>query len=259
VLSADGTATVGGVELPSGRRVRATFDEPGGPEVLWRTDEAPRDPLGLWTALALVFPETGLWPLLIEDVRGIDELSRDPDWEAFAGREPEPVLRAMWHDTMPLGEDGEEDEEDEEGVLDPFGHTFPGLGHGAGAAREGRATRTAHGAMEAVDALALVPVRRPADAPAAIGWIGPCNYIDDTGLVSCVLRSWEQRYDAILVGLGDATLTIAVRRPPTGEGALVAAAEQYALCPDTVEQGLGSLRALAKHIDGSPAWAFWWD
>jgi hypothetical protein len=102
-------------------------------------------------------------------------------------------------------------------------------------------------------------VIRPADAPAAIGWPGACNYIDDVGLVSCVLRSWEERYDAILVGLGQETLVLAVRRPPAGEAALAAAAEQYALCSDNVHQGLGSMRALAEHIDGARAWAFWWD
>jgi hypothetical protein len=162
-LPADGAATAGGVALPSGRRVRATLDEPDGPEVLWCTDEAPLDPLGLWS-----------------------DLARDDE----------------------VG-----------GILDPFGHTFPGLGHGVRAAGKGGAVRLAQRSIGAVGALALIPVTRPADAPAAIGWTGACNYIDDVGLVSCVLRSWEGRYDAILLGLGQETLVLAVRRPPSTSAA----------------------------------------
>jgi hypothetical protein len=38
-----------------------------------------------------------------------------------------------------------------------------------------------------------------------------------------------------------------------------AAVEQYAYCPDGVDQGVGSLSALAAGQVRSPSWYFWWD
>ncbi|HET8951265.1 MAG TPA: DUF4253 domain-containing protein [Solirubrobacteraceae bacterium] len=113
--------------------------------------------------------------------------------------------------------------------------------------------------MEGTGALALVPVARPADVVAATGWLGPVNLANDVALLSAVMRSWEERCDAILVGLSLDTLHLAVRRPPTGDGASAIAAEQHAFCPDIVDQGTGTIGALASELDGAPAWYFWWD
>jgi hypothetical protein len=76
-----------------------------------------------------------------------------------------------------------------------------------------------------------VAVNRPADVLDAIGWQGAANYDGDPLDMSTVLRSWEVRFDAYLVGLTTDTLTLAVGRPPRDlASALAIAAEHYAFC-----------------------------
>ncbi len=55
-------------------------------------------------------------------------------------------------------------------------------------------------------------------------------------------------------------IEVLVQRPPdTKEAAFKLAREQYLYCPDNVEQGAGSLHALAASLWRSPSWYFWWD
>ena len=108
--------------------------------------------------------------------------------------------------------------------------------------------------------LGLVAVERPADALAALGWTGPINHYADMGLLSAVLRSWENRFGAILVGVGFDTLSVIVQRPPkTMDAARSVAAEHFAACSDNVHQGAGSIEAYAEQLVGEPLWSFWWD
>ena len=75
-----------------------------------------------------------------------------------------------------------------------------------------------------------------------------------------MLRSWELRFDAYVVGLGTDTLVLAVGRPARDLASATAiAAEHFAFCPDNVWQGAGSLDAYAEQILGMPSWSFWWD
>jgi hypothetical protein len=75
-----------------------------------------------------------------------------------------------------------------------------------------------------------------------------------------VLRDWEERFGARVVGVGFDTLYASVAAPPaTDDEALRVAAEHYAFCPDNITQGPGSLSQYARHILGQPGWAFWWD
>lgn len=74
-----------------------------------------------------------------------------------------------------------------------------------------------------------------------------------------VLRRWNGRWDVEVVGLSLDVLTVRVGRPPaTVEDALALAAEVYLYCADAVDQGLGTLDALAGTIS-LPAWRLWWD
>lgn len=252
-LPEDGAATVGDVDLPPGRRHRAALSQPDGPVVLWATDAPPSDPFVLWSALADAFPETGLWPVFLEAPAGELDLDTPAEgWEEQVERDAEETLLALWAEATDDPDDFEDD------MLAPVGAAFPGLGTGRPSRIDGT-LEVAADSMERIAALALVPVTRPADVLAALGWTGPVNWIDDPATLSVVLRSWEERYDTIVVGLGFDTLFLGVRRPAEGDDALQAAAEQYAFCPDTIEQGALSLRALADGLDGAVAWAFWWD
>jgi hypothetical protein len=213
-LPDDGPVTVGSVALPEGRRVAGC---------LWSTNGAPQDALGLWSRLAEQFGETGLWPVIVFGPYGTSDWDLEPDevWQELAETDAETLLRARWK-----------------------GHgDFPGLGHGgepiAAAPRS---------APDSVAALALVPVTRGADVPGLIGW--EASWVP--GTLSAVLRSWEDRYGAQLLGLAGANLYLHVRRPPLpGEDRIKAAAELSAFCSD---------------MDDDPAtmaaeslWSFWWD
>jgi hypothetical protein len=56
--------------------------------------------------------------------------------------------------------------------------------------------------------------------------------VENPGDVSSVLRSWERRFAAVLVGTGPGFVTLAVGAPPKSDDhALRIAAEQYALAP----------------------------
>ena len=47
------------------------------------------------------------------------------------------------------------------------------------------------------------------------------------------LRSWEERFDALLISVAPDTLELAARRPPLrGEAVRTFAAEAYLFCPD---------------------------
>ena len=100
----------------------------------------------------------------------------------------------------------------------------------------------------------------PRDALAVCGWTGPLNFTDDTGEIAAVVGDWQDRFGARVVGAGFADLYLTVAAPPaTLEEALPIAAEHFAMCPDNVCQGAGTLTAYARGLIGTPVWQFWWD
>lgn len=278
-LPGPGEAIVGGLRLPRGRLVSSDPSFAAAPPrdtkpVLWISDEpvggAVSRMLGrglgrVYLDLVAAFPRTGLWPLALETLRSGDGrpwLSGEFDpgsSSPIESHDPAAVLAARWSEALPIGDDDED--EDAEGGLEelaPFGRAFPGLAPAPRAPPD-------PAALEAVVAgargrLGLVAVTRPADVVAAIGWSGPANHFSDMGSFSAVLRSWEDRFGAIVVGLGFDTLTLAVQRPPdTRELALAVAAEHFAMCPDNVTQGIGPLGDYADFLRGRSDWSFWWD
>lgn len=75
-----------------------------------------------------------------------------------------------------------------------------------------------------------------------------------------MLRSWEDRYGAVVVGLGFDSLSMVARRPPQSAAEAAAlAAEHFAVCPDQVWQGTDTVEDYAARLRGQPTWAFWWD
>ena len=231
-----------GAAPAEGRPVR---DEDGR-TVMWQFDCGGRRAEELWHRRAEKFSSTGLWPVLIQRGAQLLEFSASNGWEAGAESDAEDVLRELWDERLPLTQE----------ELAPFGSEFPGLGRGGGR-RKVEAIRTAIREMDGFAGVALVPVTRPADVVGATGWAGAAI---DPSLLSAVLRSWEERYEAFVIGMSVDQLFLAVRRPPAGhDAALLLAAEQRAFCPDVVRRGFGGIRALAAALDGATAWSFWWD
>jgi hypothetical protein len=107
--------------------------------------------------------------------------------------------------------------------------------------------------------LALIPSDEWATVPAHLLW-GGWNACPDPEYHVAAFRSWRRRFDTELVGIGRDTLNLKVgRRPATRDAAMELAREQYLYCNDIVDQGLGSLEALAASLMEADWWFFWWD
>jgi hypothetical protein len=257
-LADDPAGRLLGLDLPSGRLLDAALVEAPAPTaLLWRAD-AQATP-GDWARLASASAGTGLTPLLLRgDCR---ESLFDPDW---AGAPEEhraaEVLAEWWEWSVPEGDCSQ---------LLPYGPEWPGMAPARPPARPSGEDPARHAAQladtltgegdEDVWHLALVPVDRPADVPARLGWTGPANVTSQVARISCVLRSWEDRFGARLVALEEA-LHLSVPSPPQSyEEALPLAAEQFAFCADTVYQGAGDLEVHADELVGCHHWICWWD
>ncbi|MFF8868313.1 DUF4253 domain-containing protein [Streptomyces sp. NPDC015139] len=262
-LATDPSGRSLGLQLPPGRLFDLAQDGPWHEPLLWYAQK-PAAP-GTWKALGAPASRIGLLPVLVDLSDSSGSLQ---DWVFLPGEtsypgdhDAEDVLAEYWEEEAAYDEAAED--------LAPFGRQWPGLAP-AGALSadpDTRAAQVADALKSGRDAeieeahLALVPARRSADIPAAVGWTGPVNYEADVARVCAVLRSWEDRFGIRVVALGPDTLIVSVAAPPTTrEAAEAVAAEHFAFCPDTaLEDGPDPLRAYAKDLVGSHTWTFWWD
>src|SRR5512146_1448744 len=92
---------------------------------------------------------------------------------------------------------------------------FPGLAPAQRQALAPDAVRAALATLEPAR-IGLVEASRPADALAVSGWGDFDGYGDEpTGVwLGAVLRSWEDRFGAYLLSVGDLRIRLAVERPP---------------------------------------------
>jgi hypothetical protein len=253
-----------GIKLPPGRLVVPDPELNDGQlrssPVLWITEKPAPDVGTLWIRLAAEFHTTGLWPLVLESLEDADDRpwfsgELGPNASSDPGKyAADAVLTNWWREAIPVK--GEENEAFAR--LTPFGRTFPGLAPASESTRDdgavGRVARQLGGR------LGLVAAGRPADALSVIGWLGPVNYFSDLGPLSAVMRSWEDRFGAYLVGVGFDTVTLAVERPPRSIATSNhVAAEHFAACPDNIYQDVGSIEKYARRINGRDVWTFWWD
>ncbi|GHI05845.1 hypothetical protein AQI88_09605 [Streptomyces cellostaticus] len=260
-LATDPSGRTLGLQLPPGRLIDVTDDGPWHEPLLWHADKAAAG--GTWKALGTPAARAGLLPVLV-DVGGAQGGPVDwrlmPELMSYPGdHDVEELLAEYW-------EDSAEEELAEE--IEPFGFEWPGLAPAGSATADPdtRAAQVADSLAEGTESwfkeprLALVPARRSADIPAAIGWTGPLNYDNDVARLCTILRSWEDRFGIRVVGLGFDTLVVSVAAPPTTlTDAEALAAEHFAFCPDNITQGSGGLQAYAKDLVGDHTWYFWWD
>ncbi|MET7650335.1 MULTISPECIES: DUF4253 domain-containing protein [unclassified Streptomyces] len=267
-LTTDPSGRSLGLRLPPGRLIGSSDEDPSDEPVLWHSDKAAAP--GNWTVLGGQAGRTGLLPVLVDvggGGGGPQKWGLMPGEASYPGdHDAEDVLADFW----------EVDEEEDEGYWDdetaemlaPFGPDWPGLAPSPSLTID-PAVCAAQVADRLTDGtrswpveprLALVPARRSADVPAALGWSGPLNHTNDVALLCAVLRSWEDRFGIRVVALGFDLLVVSVAAPPTTtEAAEAVAAEHFAFCPDNITQGPGSLRAYAEQLVGERAWHFWWD
>lgn len=108
-------------------------------------------------------------------------------------------------------------------------------------------------------AIGLVPTHTSWHVPAYLRF-GDFNYCPSPAEHASVLKHWEEQFGTRVVSMTHDTIELRVTNPPTTrEDALALAYEQFAYCSDIVDQGVGSLDALAATLLHGTAWFFWWD
>lgn len=83
------------------------------------------------------------------------------------------------------------------------------------------------------------------------------NYDVEHEQVLAQYREWDELYDLALVGAGLDWLEAEIGVPPESWGAF--AEEVYRFCPDVVDQGAGTVKALASEMRRSSTLYLWWD
>ncbi|WP_216210118.1 DUF4253 domain-containing protein [Amycolatopsis aidingensis] len=227
---------------------------------LWVSEE-PLDEPDRYPACVAAHPESGLWPVLIPgdlrfELSGEDWIV-DRSWLPPAGGRVAAVdvaatLARWWGKPCCDGH-----------CLEPFDAEFPGLARAASRRADPLAEAGNTGsvlARQGSSRLGLVATERPADIPALLGWSGMINTTNEVAAISAVLRSWEERFGAVLISLGFDTLELSVAAPPkTRERALTTAAEHRAFCLESFTGQQGDLREFADNLLGARLWRFWWD
>jgi hypothetical protein len=120
-------------------------------------------------------------------------------------------------------------------------------------------TEILSGKPKAVVYLAKIPTATPWEVPAYIG-MGGWNACPDAAVITAFAKRWHERYGAEVVSITRDVIEFAVKNPPkTREAAMELAKEQYIFCNDIVDQGVGTVSALAATLLNSNYWYFWWD
>jgi hypothetical protein len=217
-LPAAGRPDVAGIRLPAGAPGRM----PGA--TWWITDDPVDDWAPMCDRLAARFPRTGLWPA----IRGagnhpLESLRKPPDPATIARLEQlGPIVSGAWGPEPPLAP-----------------ATFRGRPPRFSPFERLQRARLAFGLTKHPAYVVLIPARRPADIVARAGlyvdlWPGatPTD-------ASLLLRSWEDRFGAVVVELGTGEVVVAVAEPATDAVTIAALwAEQGAASPHMYENEL---------------------
>ena len=161
---------------------------------------------GLWARLRAAHPDSGLWPVLLDDTAqpwSAGQIAPEPVTE-IDGYDPAAFMAEVWVGWAEPPID-----------IDAVRRLLPGPAppgeplEDPGAAADRYAADGCTGRP-----LGLVPAGRGADVLAAIGWQGARHHNPLTAPLSAVLRGWEDRFGARVVGIGFDTLDLSVAAPP---------------------------------------------
>jgi hypothetical protein len=233
-----------------GYRRQATRRRPA----FWVSDEPA--PHGTWADLRAEHHRSGLWPVLLDDSAqpwSTGQIAPEPVAE-IAGYDAAAFMAEVWADRVGADDDLED--------LAPYGRNCPGLAPPGeqGADPDVTADRYARVLEGRRLPIGLATAERSADLLTVMGWQGAINHNPWIAPLSAVLRGWEDRFGARVVGVGFNTLDLSVAAPPvTTRHALHVAAEHWAFCPDILFQGPATLVDYAAQIRGKNSWSFWWD
>ncbi len=243
--------SVDGIKLPEGHLIVS----PTGRSLAWVSNVAVVDIQSLWLRLAGRFDRTGLWPLASRGLSG--NLSRpwsDPDDLRHL---TDPVDVGAVDAKSFLAKEVSSDNSDPEAAAVDVPVAPITLEQRTQPPQRALPVTADH--LERGSLLMLVPTTRPADALNALGWTHGVNYDISEAELSAVLRSWEDRFGAVLTTVDFDAIDVEVTRPPGADLSVPVGYEHYGFCPDNIDQGAGTLSAYARQISGARTWKFWWD
>lgn len=106
--------------------------------------------------------------------------------------------------------------------------------------------------------LAELPVEHPWEVFALLpfgGW-NDCPANEEQ---MAAAKYWYEKYGAVPAVMTGDVLEYDLPAPVSRKEAMELAVQQYAFCADIVDQGVGSVGALADGLSKSTKWYFWWD
>lgn len=106
--------------------------------------------------------------------------------------------------------------------------------------------------------LAEIPVKHPWEIFAYLPF-GGWNECPDTPELMAAAKYWYEKYGAVPAVMTHDVLEFDLTEPVPEELVMELALEQYAFCPDIVDQGVETVGALADMLRKSKKWYFWWD
>jgi hypothetical protein len=222
--------------------------------------------LDTWQRLRDLVPLSGHWPVLLGDDDDL-EMFRE-NWEdpqrpaaevlqeaAVLAQEPDPRAWFKRRYRAEMGEPSEPDdsdpEEDDE-LVGPWPRNV----------RPNNDFSIPYDFDQSPKAriyIGLVPTQTSWHVPVLLRF-GSWNECPPPVEHAALMKHWQEKYGAEVVGITHDVVEMRVARPPkTRAAALALARQQCAYCVDIVSQGVQTLSRLAACLLNGHAWYFWWD
>jgi len=207
----------------------------------------------LWQDLFEARSTTGLYPIIVGNTTNLRAL--DKAWQSQAADEEEEVSVPEWVEER-LTEMKEDVGDDGSWEIPPRG-PWP---YQASHSREFHSVMSSSGTRYlGYVGIILIRGSEPWELPFVLGF-GGWNECPAPAVHASFIRHWNERYGAVPVAFTGDVLEMAVLRQPVEPAeAIELAIEQFAYCPDIVDQGTETIEGLAAEIIGQPRWFFWWD
>lgn len=211
---------------------------------------------GEWQRLRALHATSGLYPVVMGDDESAGRLLEPRDEEPGSDaitilHEAGMLIAPDWFaDRLHTEQQGNDDVDWLK--IEPWSATStpvetPTVLHGA----NGRPHKQVH--------IALLPILRPSDAFAVLGWGGwnDCPYPAEHVSLHAY---WADRFGSEVFAITDCEVECLVANPPSEIALCNDLAVQHALyCDDLHSQVYGSMKNLAYALYRSERWYFWWD
>lgn len=106
--------------------------------------------------------------------------------------------------------------------------------------------------------LAKIPVDEPWKVFAYVPF-GGWNECPSPETMMAITKRWYESYGAVPAVISHDTLQMTAKPVSDEKKALELAVQQFVFCSDIVFQGIGFIKPLAKLLQNSSVWYFWWD